>query len=259
MEISELPTPSDLRSRVLAEPDAVGILHALAGATGLTVALEEVSPSADGHGPPCRGMSRLGRRKVSECVTRRTGLLGEVAGNGSSVAISCPVGAYCMAVPVYAMGSHVATLRAGGFTRKIGASKARADAVREILFLAADELGRRASSLAAAPRPGSNVLRSAAAFVHKNSNKPIRVQDVAAEAGVSRQHLARIWKNQTGITLRSHLNALRLDRAKVLLKARNRKIIDTAMDCGFGSLSQFNRAFLQATGLSPGRWIAGNR
>jgi len=251
--------PADLRVRILAEPCAASILSAFACSTGLTVALEEMSPSPDGHGPPCRRMSRHGSRRVLECVKRRAGLLGRVAETGTSAAIGCPVGTFCLAVPVYALGSQVATLRAGGFTRKMGASKARAEAVRELLLLAADELGRRATSLIARPKAGSEAAKRAMDCIHAHSNKPLCLQEVATAAGVSRQHLARIWKRHVGVPLHAYLNAIRIDRAKSLLEADNRKIIEVAMECGFGSLSQFNRAFLRVTGLSPCRWLAQRR
>ena len=253
--VAEPIVPSDLRARILAEPNAAGILSAFACSTGLTVALEEICPSPGGYGPPCRGMLRLGHRRISECVIRRTGLLGHVAKTGSSAAIGCPVGTFCLAVPVFALGSHVATLRAGGFTRKMGASKKRANAVREFLLLVADELGRHAANQLALPRFRITAVNRAMNYMRAHSGRPLRIQEVAAEVGVSRQHLAKIWKKHVGIPLHACLNAIRIDRAKILLEAGNRKIIDTAMDCGFGSLSQFNRAFLRATGVSPSHWI----
>ncbi|MFA7345291.1 MAG: AraC family transcriptional regulator [Terrimicrobiaceae bacterium] len=153
----------------------------------------------------------------------------------------------------------VAALRVGGFTRKMGASKTRADAVLDLLRLAADELGRRAPGLIGHTRPKGAAIKRAMTFVHSHSSEPVRMQDVATDAGVSRQHLARIWKKQAGIPLHAYLTMIRIDRAKLLLEPGDRKIIDVAMECGFGSLSQFNRAFLRATGVSPGRWAARRR
>ena len=251
--------PADLSDRILAEPEAAGILRALAGSTGLTVSLEEVSPAPGEHGPPCQRMSRLGPRRISGCEKRRSGLLGQVAGTGSSAAINCPDGTFCLAVPVYAQGIQVATLRASGFTKKMGASKERADAVRSLLTLASDELGRRAASTLTRPRPGSAAVRQALDHIHAHSFKPIPMEKLTAVAGVSRQYLAKIWKKQVGVPLNGYLIAIRIERAKVLLEAGNRKIIDVAMESGFGSLSQFNRAFLRATGDSPSRWLARNR
>ena len=253
--VSERGLPLDLRTRLLAEPGAAGILRALASSTGLTVALEEVSPAFDGHGPPCRRMRRLGHRRIQECVDRRAGLLGHVAGTGTSASIRCPVGTYCLAVPVYAQGFHVVTIRAGGFTRKMGASKARADAIRELLLLASDELGRRAAAMIAHPLSGNAAVRRAMDHIHAHSNEPVRIQDIAAEVGVSRQHLVKIWKQHVGLTLHSCLQAIRIDHAKALLETDGHKIIEVAMACGFGSLSQFNRTFLRVTGVSPSRWI----
>jgi len=204
-------------------------------------------------------MSRLGIGRISGCKKRRSGLLEQVAETGSSAAISCPVGTFCLAVPVCAQGIQVATLRASGFTKKMGASKERAAAVQKLLSLAADELGRRAASLISRPRPGSAAVRKALDHIHAHSDKPIPMQELTAVAGVSRQHLAKIWKKQVGVPLNGYLNTIRIERAKALLESGNRKVIDVAMECGFGSLSQFNRAFLRTTGVSPSRWLARHR
>jgi AraC-like DNA-binding protein len=201
-------------------------------------------------------MRRLGQQRIQECVDRRAGLLGHVAGTGTSASIRCPVGTYCLAVPVYAQGFHVVTIRAGGFTRKMGASKARADAIRELLLLVSDELGRRAAAMIAHPLSGNAAVRRAMDHIHAHSNEPVRIQDIAAEVGVSRQHLVKIWKQHVGLTLHSCLRAVRIDHAKALLETDGHKIIEVAMACGFGSLSQFNRAFLRVTGVSPSCWIS---
>lgn len=201
----------------------------------------------------------MGPRRVYECVNRRAGLLEQVARTGSSAAVSCPVGTFCLAVPVYALGIQMATLRAGGFTKKMGASRERADAVRELLLLASDELGRCASSLIGRPPSGSSAVGRALAHIHAHSDRQVRIQDVTTVAGVSRQHLARIWKKHVGIPLNFYLSAVRIERAKALLEADKLKIIEVAMECGFGSLSQFNRSFLRTTGVSPSRWLTRSR
>jgi len=251
--------PPDLRPRVLSIPENADILRSLARSTGLTVALEDVSPSPNGHGPSCCRMTSLGPRRISECVERRADLAKKVAGNGTSAAIHCPVGTFCLATPVFWRGIHIATLRAGGFTKKMGASKERADAVRKLLELAADELGRRADHLTTHPGSDSAAVRRVMEHIQSHSNEPIRVRDLAAVAGVSRQHLAKIWKKQVGVPLNVCLSTVRVERAKVLLAAGNKKIVDVAMECGFGSLSQFNRSFLRATGVSPRSWLTQSR
>lgn len=250
---------ADFRDRILAEPGMAALLRAFAASTGLTVVLEELFPAPGGHGPPCRRMLQLGQRQILECVRRRAGLLDQVAGTGTSAAVCCPVGTFCLAVPIYALGIQVATLRAGGFTQKMGASKERANAVRELLLLAADELGRCAASLLAHPAHGSEAVNRAMNIIRSQSGKRLSLEDVATEAGVSRQHLARLWKKHIGVPLHSCLREIRLNRAKAMLEADNRKIIDVAMECGFGSISQFNRVFRCMTGVSPRRWITERR
>ncbi len=246
----------EIRTRILADPGSLRILEGLAISTGLTVALEQIFPLPGAHGAPCGRMSRLGPGRVHECEARRSRLLVHASESGSSSLISCPVGSFCLAVPVYVHGSHMATIRAGGFTKRMGASKARANAVREMLLLAADELGRRAAGLLAHLEKEGPVLQRALAYINGNIQEQLTLSQVAAEAGVCRQHLSRVWKTQFGIPVHAYINAVRVDRAKLLLELGGLKIIEIAMRCGFGSLSQFNRAFLRATGLSPSHWLA---
>jgi len=245
--------PERLAARVRQDGKAVRILDVLALATGLTVVLEENSPVAGEQGPTCRCMVRTRRNRISECLSRRAGLLNQVAATGSSAVLPCPVGAFCLAAPVYANGAHVATICAGGFTHKMGASKIRADAVREFLHLVADELGQRVATLLA-PKAQNERMDRVFAFVHSHAHEHLSLDSVARRAGVSRQHLVKLWKQHTGVPLNSYLNSLHIEHAKVLLKSRDCKVIEIAMDCGFGSLSQFNRAFLRATGLTPTAW-----
>ena len=243
-----------IRSRVYSEPATARLLRAFAFSTGLMVFLEEARPPDDLHGPPCRGMARLGQARLDKCLLRRSELLDRVATDGTSASTRCPVGAFCLAAPVFARGAHVATLRAGGFTKKMGASKTRADAVRHLLLLIADELGNRAAALLTRAASECPAVSRAMNFIHSNSGEPLHLQEISRAAGVSRQHLCRIWKRHMGMPLHAYLTAIRIDRAKVLLEAGNRKIIDIAFECGFGSLSQFNRAFFHVTGVSPSHW-----
>jgi AraC-like DNA-binding protein len=44
---------------------------------------------------------------------------------------------------------------------------------------------------------------------------------------------------------------MRLRRAAVRLRNEPAKIVDIALDCGFGDVSNFNRAFRAEFGVSP--------
>lgn len=44
---------------------------------------------------------------------------------------------------------------------------------------------------------------------------------------------------------------MRLKKAEALLVDSNKKIIDIAMECGFGNISYFNRVFQKRHGMTP--------
>jgi len=169
--------------------------------------------------------------------------------------VRCPFGVFCLAVPVCLHGCHVGTLRAGGFSRRAEASSFRASAIREILRLVADEVERRLIAHLTAPLATDDVLDRVLARVHACFLEPICLSQVAREAGVSRQHLGRLWKRKLGVSFNGYLHALRIEHACALLREHGKKIIDVAFESGFGSISQFNRVFRQVQGISPREFV----
>jgi AraC-like DNA-binding protein len=77
---------------------------------------------------------------------------------------------------------------------------------------------------------------------------------VAREAHLSEGAFSRFFKLRTGKTLPRFVNELRVGRACRLLVEDEAKITDVALDCGFSNLTNFNRRFLEITGLSPGNY-----
>ena len=50
------------------------------------------------------------------------------------------------------------------------------------------------------------------------------------------------------------VNSFRANYAKQLLKNTNFKVIDIAYECGYTCEKSFHRAFLQVTGVTPGKY-----
>ncbi len=234
-----------------------GLIRSLAKATGLFVRLER--PFAAGVcAAPCTSRGAGSSVDTDICKDHRKHLLGKLDVAGGSAVEVCPIGGYCVAAMVWIGGCPVAFLRAGGFSAPAPAMASKSVAVAQILELVASEIGRRATALLGETAKQDDTMCKAFLHLEQNFYGKIGMQELAATAGVSRQHLARLWKRETGITLHEHLNALRVVRACELIVSTNRKIIDISMDCGFGSVSQFNRAFRKATGISPREYAGRN-
>lgn len=67
-------------------------------------------------------------------------------------------------------------------------------------------------------------------------------------------HLSRSYKSDTGTTLTTSINVLRIEKAKLLLAVGNHKVSDIAFIVGFGSTQGFYNAFKKYTGLSPSQY-----
>ena len=55
----------------------------------------------------------------------------------------------------------------------------------------------------------------------------------------------------TGLTFTDYLARVRIEKAKMLLLDRNRRVSEVAYDVGFQSLTHFNRIFRKLAGKSP--------
>ena len=87
---------------------------------------------------------------------------------------------------------------------------------------------------------------------------PCRLEDLAAEAGVTRRQLERLFMGHFGTGPAAYYRAIRLDRARSFLAETSLSLIEVAVAIGFSSKSAMARAYVQKFGRPPGaergRW-----
>lgn len=83
------------------------------------------------------------------------------------------------------------------------------------------------------------------------------LNSMAHAARLSPCHFLRTFEALTGVTPHQYLLRARLRRASLRLRTERARIIDVALGCGFGDVSNFNRAFRAEFGVSPRAWRAG--
>jgi len=71
------------------------------------------------------------------------------------------------------------------------------------------------------------------------------IKELADEAGLSREHLTRIFTAQTGLSPARYLRGLRVDAAREMLKNGASSLKETALRCGFSSVRVLNRALAE--------------
>ena len=94
-------------------------------------------------------------------------------------------------------------------------------------------------------------LQKALAWMESADSVAITQSRAARLTNMSSASFSRFFRNQTGRTFVRHLNELRIARACVSLAAEDRRIIEIAMETGFGNLSNFNRRFMEIVGMPP--------
>jgi AraC-like DNA-binding protein len=97
-------------------------------------------------------------------------------------------------------------------------------------------------------------LKRAEALISANLSVHIPIGQVAEECGLSVRHLARAFRQSTGVPPHRWLLDRRVERAKELLPNSDLSLSDVALACGFGDQSHFTRTFTAKVRLSPGLW-----
>jgi AraC family transcriptional regulator len=97
-------------------------------------------------------------------------------------------------------------------------------------------------------------LRRAIERLSSGADSDVSLAALAADAGVSRFHFCRAFKQSTGLTPHDWLRRHRLEQAKALLRDPSASIVSIAAELGYGSQTAFAAAFRRLTGETPSDW-----
>lgn len=95
-------------------------------------------------------------------------------------------------------------------------------------------------------------LRRVTEYVEAHAEAEVSLAALAEVAKLSPFHFLRAFRAATGRTPQRFVSEWRLERAKALLAAGDRPLVEIAHRLCFASQASFTRAFSRATGLSPG-------
>lgn len=98
-----------------------------------------------------------------------------------------------------------------------------------------------------APKAMTRALR----LIERESDRPLRIEEIAEAAHLSVRQLERVFRRHTGLTPAAYLVGVRLDRARRLLRQTTMSITDIGAACGFVSSSHFSAAYRGRFGRPP--------
>ena len=68
------------------------------------------------------------------------------------------------------------------------------------------------------------------------------------------EYMARVFKKETGVSLKQYLSDYRIARARELLADPNESVSDAAGRVGFDNFSYFSTVFRKTVGMSPNEY-----
>ncbi|MDD5727434.1 MAG: PocR ligand-binding domain-containing protein [Victivallales bacterium] len=222
-----------------------------------------------------------GRQKCLECDRRH---FHQAASQGKPLIYRCYAGFWDMAVPVFVQGRHIATISSGQVLSEPASAQGFQKLCRQLKWWNVSEEKLRKAYESAPYLPKETLqyvmrllevfahqlceslyhirkleerlekeeIRKAKAYIRKRIREPLLcLTDVAGHVGFSKAHFSHMFKCSTGISYTEFVQNCRIEAAKHYLLHTERSITDICFDCGFNSMTHFNRVFRSLEKMSP--------
>ncbi len=98
------------------------------------------------------------------------------------------------------------------------------------------------------------VLLRAIERLRSDSNADVSLDALASDAGLSRFHFCRAFKESTGLSPHAWLRQHRLEQAQNMLRDSEEPVVSIAAALGYSSQTAFAAAFRKLTGETPSDW-----
>lgn len=99
-----------------------------------------------------------------------------------------------------------------------------------------------------------HALRRAIERLRSDSDADVSLAALASDAGLSRFHFCRAFKESTGLSPHAWLRQQQLERAMNMLRDTDAPIAVVAAQLGYSSQTAFTAAFRRLTGETPSNW-----
>jgi AraC-like DNA-binding protein len=148
----------------------------------------------------------------------------------------------------------IAALRREGANRSIGFRHNTRSICTELIVAVTRKLidAKESSHHSVAIQSSSStIVVGVKEYIIKHLSKEMTLGEIAWHVGKGEEHLARVFKRETGRTVFDYVREVRINHARTLIPNPSLTMSDIASQCGFNSLSFFSRTFRQLTGMSP--------
>lgn len=88
-------------------------------------------------------------------------------------------------------------------------------------------------------------------YIETHMDEELKIEALAEQAALSPFYYQRLFSRLVKKPVREYIRLRRLARASTMLRKGDARILDIALDCGFGSHEVFSRTFKDAYGMTP--------
>lgn len=120
-----------------------------------------------------------------------------------------------------------------------------------VLFLKRPGGQSQFSSHVMAEADAGSPVRAVQDWIVANPSADLRVEALAARAGMSPRNFARVFQRETGTTPQKFVEGARLDAARARLERTRDPVERIAEAAGFGTAETMRRTFLRRLGVTP--------
>jgi AraC-like DNA-binding protein len=98
---------------------------------------------------------------------------------------------------------------------------------------------------------GGLAIQKMLEVVARRYTESLSVEDVARPTGLHPNYASALFRRILGVTISDYVKQHRLFHARRLLTVTDKKIVDVALESGFGAPSRFYEAFVKTYGCAP--------
>lgn len=100
----------------------------------------------------------------------------------------------------------------------------------------------------------SRPIRVAKNYIDENFNKNITLEHISHMTGFNSAYFNTLFKKETGVTILEYLTALRMNRARELLRDTRMSVAMICEEVGYSDVKHFTKKFKNITGLKPNEY-----
>jgi YesN/AraC family two-component response regulator len=126
--------------------------------------------------------------------------------------------------------------------------------IRQLIRWISEKGGTNTGHYRTTPFRDRSIFSDLYKLIVESFTKPVGVKYFAEKLEINPNYASMIFRKKCGITIVDFITMLRIYEAQKLLITTERKVIDIALDAGFGSVSNFYIAFNRICGKTPSEY-----